>query len=57
MKAHAGEKFLLVDPAKFEGAQINQKKLQMKRPTPLFHALSVFQYPIKKVAVPPKIAG
>lgn len=40
-----GEKFLLVDPAKFEGAQINQKKLQKESPTQLFHAS---QYPIKK---------
>lgn len=52
-----GEKFLLVDPGKFEGAQINQKKPQMKSPTPLFRALSAFQYTIKKGAVLLKIAG
>lgn len=52
-----GETFLLVGPAKSEDAQINQKKLQTKRPTPLFHALSAFQYPIKKEDVPPGIAG
>lgn len=52
-----GEKFLLVVPAKFEGAQKNQKKLQMKIPTPLFNASSAFQYPVRKETVPPKIAG
>lgn len=52
-----GETFLLVDPAKSEGTQINQKKLQMKSPTPLFYALSALQYSIKKEAIPPKIVG
>lgn len=52
-----GEKLLLVDPTKFEGAQRNQKKLQMKSPILLLRALSAFQYTIKKEAVLPKIAG